>query len=91
MNFVTCWIHYSLNDYQQKNISELLYDIGHKEMIQRPKYIIDCWGKYLNCQIENETLKEIYDKCKPDSKKLIDMLEYEDTSEESKKIMNFLK
>lgn len=73
------------------NISELLYDIGHKELIQKPKFIIDCWSKHLDCQIDNASLIQIYENCKPDAKKVINMLECEDNSEDSKKVMNFLK
>lgn len=76
---------------KETNITELLDDISHKELIQKPKFIIVCWLKHLLFKIDLNTLQDIYDKCIPNPRKVIDILEYDEGSLENSKITGFLK
>lgn len=61
-----------------KNIRSIIYDVGHKELIQRPKYIIDCWREVLDGIVSLEELNEIYEKRIPNAKNMLRIINIDD-------------
>lgn len=47
------------------NIALILKDIAHKEFIQRPKFIIDCWKQVLFEKLNQSDLGKIFSQCIP--------------------------
>lgn len=76
----------------KENFKDIIYDIAHKEIIQKPKYIIDCWEPFLANVMDITTLNSLYEKCEPKPKNIMNILEVADNlnSEEST-VFNFLK
>lgn len=88
----------ALNNFECKriprsdNISTIIFDVAHKEIIQKPKYIIDCWSNILSEIMNVETLKNIYSKCEPKCKNIISILIFPNIlSQEENKVVGFLK
>ncbi len=55
-----------------------MVEIGHKELIQKPQYIAKCWqaikNRLLTAIGSMGSLRGLYDKMKPSSKKVVEML-----------------
>ncbi|CAG9823866.1 unnamed protein product [Phaedon cochleariae] len=71
----------------EENFRTLILDIAHKELIQKPMFVIDNWKKMLNNFISFEDLLKIYEKNKPIPKNILQSLEF---SEENS-VSTFLK
>ena len=63
------------------NIFALLHELAHQEIVQKPRYIVDCLAPILNSmrvctpfQTMPEDLKTFYNAKKPSSKKIISLL-----------------
>lgn len=76
----------------KNNAQHIIYDIAHKEIIQKPKYIIDCWAPILSGLLDFKTINNIYDKCDAKPKNVLNVLQVPDslTSDEIK-IYSYLK
>lgn len=74
------------------NLKDIIYDIAHKEIVQKPKYIIDCWEPFLTGLIDCQTLNNLYEKCDAKPKNILNILEVADNlRQEETTILNFLK
>lgn len=73
-------------------ISSIIFDISHKEIIQKPKFIIDCWLHILANIIDLHSLQTIYKNCEPKSKNILSILVIPNNlGQEENKIIGFLK
>ena len=57
----------------EENLAHILHDIAHKELIQEPKYIIDCWSYILHDlarEMSPDELRKLYTYLRPTSKKV---------------------
>jgi len=81
----------------EKNIKDVIFEIAHKEIIQRPKYIIDIWSQVLKNKvtptISKISLQEMYISKVPTSINLLKNLQCpdKDESEIKRKVFGFLK
>lgn len=60
-------------------LRDILLEVAHKELIQEPKYIVNCWTnvlKDLGSNISREQLKEIYFNMEPTPRKVIKLLQF---------------
>ncbi|CAC5420724.1 unnamed protein product [Mytilus coruscus] len=64
------------------DIKLILKDIAHKEIIQAPKYIIDCWKTAFEEThtkfIDLKKLSELYEKLRPSNRKVVQILKFPD-------------
>ena len=63
----------------ENNLIDIITEVPHKEMIQKPQYIADCWGliapdlkKYFP---EVCSINKLYESIVPSNAKVISMLE----------------
>jgi len=81
----------------EKNIKDVISEIAHKEIIQRPKYIIDIWSEELRNKvipiISKISLQEMYINKIPTPTNLLKNLQCpdKDESEIKRKVFGFLK
>eukprot|EP00794_Sanderia_malayensis_P012616 gene12616-13905_t len=60
----------------KQNITEVVHQLAHQELIQRPKYITNCWCPYLKILLQYgdfksvESLEKLYVQRKPTSKNI---------------------
>lgn len=78
------------------NLPSLLKEIAHKELIQEPMFIIECWREVLHKNLgmimtENE-LARIYNELIPTTRKVLDMLHFPaNMSAEKNNVAGYLK
>lgn len=60
------------------NIKGILKEISHKEILQEPKFIIECWKPVLRTflQMKRSDLDEIYEKKIPTVKKVLQLIKF---------------
>ncbi|VEN64120.1 unnamed protein product, partial [Callosobruchus maculatus] len=58
----------------ESNMKEIVFDLAHKELFQKPKYIVDCWQTVMKNCLTQETLKNIYIKSEPTTKNILNIL-----------------
>ncbi|CAG2192344.1 unnamed protein product [Mytilus edulis] len=78
------------------NIKLILKEIAHKEIIQAPKYIIDCWKTVFeetNAKfIDLKKLSELYEKLQPTNRKVVQILKFPDFMDAPcSEVSNYLK
>lgn len=56
----------------------IIYEIAHKELIQKPMFVIDCWREITQAQIfvSCEELEQLYTDLKPTPKKVAGLLKF---------------
>jgi hypothetical protein len=60
-----------------ENITGLLKEIAHKEIVQEPKFIIECWKPVLQTvQISKSDLDDIYERKMPTVRKVLQHLKF---------------
>ncbi|KAG5890687.1 hypothetical protein JTB14_011653 [Gonioctena quinquepunctata] len=70
----------------QENIGRLLEDLGHKEIIQKPIFIINQWHSVLKDIISPQHFEGIYAKQKNLPDNIIKILNFDENLEETEKI-----
>lgn len=72
---------------------EILSYIAHKEIIQKPKFIIDCWEPVLKGLMGTECVVEIYNKRIANSKNVLNILttDMSPLSAAAEKVFSFFK
>ena len=65
------------------NVVALIAEIAHKELIQEPRFIVDCWSSvFAQNKSTTMTLQELqllYTEMKPNAKKVVKMLQFSDS------------
>lgn len=74
------------------NIGTILDDIGHKELVQKPMFVIDCWADILKNLIPIDKLQAIYKECEVTPKNVLKMLNSTETHAQAHtKVFGYLK
>ncbi|KAL1022820.1 hypothetical protein UPYG_G00032800 [Umbra pygmaea] len=60
------------------NLPNVLIEIAHKELVQKPKYVIDCWRDVtqMHISLNGGELKEMYANLKPTPRKVVGLLHF---------------
>ncbi|KAJ7373301.1 hypothetical protein OS493_012892 [Desmophyllum pertusum] len=81
----------------QANVKDLILELAHKELIQKPQYVADCWGalllKYLKGS-DLSTAKKVHDRCKAlesTTRKVLGMTQANPCSNRERSALDFLK
>lgn len=76
----------------KENIWTILFDIAHKEIIQKSKHIVDTWNEILDQICDKEGLTKFYESCLPTAKRIIKILHYnENMTQKETAIVEYLK
>lgn len=81
----------------KENVRALILELAHKELIQRPQYIADCWHVLLgkNCQgTDWSTVAKVYEQyesLEPTTKKVLGMVEAMPCSNSQRSALDYLK
>ena len=81
----------------KENISMIVSQLAHQELIQKPRYISNCWGPILQplkntSQFSNiEIIKQLYDKKKPSPKDVVKILIASPSSDSEVQAFEYLK
>ncbi|XP_072291357.1 uncharacterized protein [Eucyclogobius newberryi] len=65
-----------------ETLPEILLELAHKEIIQKPKFVIDCWRNVSQPHmfaLDPERLKTMYSESKPTSKRVTEKLTFPDS------------
>lgn len=57
-----------------QNFQQLINAICNKEIIQKPKYVIDCWSSILFGLMQEDEYEELHHKCLPTVKNVLPLL-----------------
>ncbi|XP_077862693.1 uncharacterized protein LOC144344694 [Saccoglossus kowalevskii] len=72
------------------NMREIILEIAHKEIIQEPMFVADCWRKILlplSSTICSDNINKFYEDKKPNPKKVIKLLQFPDQMNTEEKIV----
>lgn len=73
-------------------LPQILEEIAHKELIQKPRYVMDCWKEVTKRMISINELLAHYDALKPTPKRVQGLLEFEDvTTAKQREVVNHLR
>lgn len=77
----------------ETNCKKTLHEVAHKEIIQDPAYISDCWNEELkNLRLPSGGIDEVLGKLNPSSRKVISVLQPEENmSKRDQTMFDFLK
>ncbi|XP_028417887.1 uncharacterized protein LOC114542566 [Dendronephthya gigantea] len=81
----------------QENIKEIINELAHQELIQKPRYIVNCWAPMLHMLQEHkafqtfEDLKELYKSKTPTAKKIIKLFRAEPSNDAERESLAHLK
>lgn len=81
----------------KENVQEILSELAHQELIQRPRYIAQCWSQPLSAlkhRKEFQTPQDItslYEKKRPSTKKVIRSLLASPVTDAERQSLDFLK
>ncbi|KAJ8950052.1 hypothetical protein NQ314_008058 [Rhamnusium bicolor] len=71
---------------KEENIEKLIKDLAHKEIVQKPMFIINHWHSILENIISSKQLEEIYDRQKNLPKNIMNILDSDEIKQEAQKI-----
>nr|XP_023670815.1 uncharacterized protein LOC111845548 [Paramormyrops kingsleyae] len=77
-----------------ETLSTILDEIAHKELIQKPMFVIDCWREitHNHLSLSPEALKKLFSDLQPTSKKVCQLLKFAaDLTPKQKEVANHLK
>ncbi|XP_047212407.1 uncharacterized protein LOC124864186 [Girardinichthys multiradiatus] len=77
-----------------ETLPTILDEIAHKELVQKPMFVIDCWREiiYPHISLSPEALIKLFSDLQPTSKKVCQLLKFaEDLSPKQKDVGNHLK
>ncbi|XP_044170450.1 uncharacterized protein LOC122954470 [Acropora millepora] len=77
------------------NIKGILVELAHKELIQKPQYVAECWKSVIpwlcECFPKKEKLDNLYEKLCPTVSRVISCFEADETNEAERDAMKHLK
>ncbi|XP_038147514.1 uncharacterized protein LOC119787622 [Cyprinodon tularosa] len=77
-----------------ENLPTIIDEIAHKELVQKPMFVIDCWREviYPHLSITPEELIKLFSDLQPTPRKVCQLLKFEeDLSPMQKEVGNYLK
>ena len=79
----------------KSTVLKTLIEVAHKELVQRPQYVSDCWKQIVTTLTESfptvESLLSIYDQLTPTNSRLLDTIDSQPTTQEERDSLKFLK
>ena len=81
----------------QENIQEIIHELAHQELIQKPRYIVNCWSPILHSLQDHqefqtfEGFKEFYKSKTPSAKKIIKLFQAEPSNDAERECLGRLK
>ena len=80
----------------KENARDLILEVAHKEMVQKPQYVADAWKDTLvilknKDMATREGLCNLYQKVKPTNRKVLSMIEADPQSNSERAAVDFLK
>lgn len=79
------------------NIKQIMSEIAHQEIVQKPRYILNCWSSILQClkifpDFQSiDTLNKMYDTKKPTTRKVIKLIESSPATDQERQCIDYLK
>ena len=95
LDFLSLWKCHKLPT--KENIETILFELAHQELVQKPRYIANCWAPILSILQINplfqtrERLASLYESKRPTAKKIINMLKAESPNDHQKQALDHLK
>ncbi|KAL3987646.1 hypothetical protein ACER0C_014761 [Sarotherodon galilaeus] len=77
-----------------ETLPTILDEIAHKELVQKPMFVIDCWREiiYPHISLSPEALTKLFSELQPTSKKVCQLLRFAvDLTPQQKEVKNHLK
>jgi hypothetical protein len=78
-----------------ENFKDLIIEIAHKELVQKPRYVCDCWSEILvplkSFITSNDALFQIYDSLNPTTCKVCKLIKAEPKSSAENESLSHLK
>ncbi len=81
----------------KENIRHIMSEIAHQEIIQKPRYVINCWSpvlKSLKILPNFQSVKDVenpYEAKRPTTKKVLKLIQSEPTSDKERQCLDHLK
>lgn len=73
-------------------LPQILEEIAHKELIQKPRYVMDCWKEVTKGKISIDELLAHYEALKPTPRRVQGLLEFEQvTTSKQREVENHLR
>lgn len=84
-------------NHSKENIRQIIFEIAHQEIIQKPRYILNCWApivKSLKILPDFQSVKDVqhmYDAKRPTTKKVLKLIQSEPASDKERLCLDHLK
>ncbi|XP_028398699.1 uncharacterized protein LOC114522251 [Dendronephthya gigantea] len=81
----------------ENSMQKIFEELAHQELVQKPKYIADAWGPYLQPLkdfqefLDVNTMSTLYEEKRPTSKRVIKLLKAEPSSNAERECLDHLK
>ncbi|XP_044182403.1 uncharacterized protein LOC122963139 [Acropora millepora] len=81
----------------QENILQIVSELAHQEIIQKPRYVMNCWAPILKPMISLPdfqsvvTLENLYDIKRPTAKKILKLIKSEPATDQERQCLDHLK
>lgn len=81
----------------KENIKEIIHELAHQELIQKPRYILNCWAPILSMLRQHpdfqsfDSLKQFYERKSPSAKKIIKLFKAEPINDAERQSLDHLK
>lgn len=75
----------------EENIAQIVAELANQEIVQKPAYISDCFYDVVKNMLSKADLDNLYNNCKPSSKNILHLMEFEIYTPEHEKVISFLK
>lgn len=81
----------------KENVNSLISELAHKELIQRPRYVAECWRAVLSSYLKGSdlsTAKKVHDLFKalePTSRKVLGMIQANPCNDNERSALDYLK
>ena len=97
LDFLSMWKCYKQPT--KENIESIIFELAHQELVQKPRYIVNCWTPILmELKTDHdpafqtqETLSELYESRTPTAKKVIKLLKVSPLDDMQRQTLNHLK
>lgn len=79
----------------KENIRQIINEVAHQELIQRPEYVANCWREVISPLrayfITPESLDQFYERLVPNTSKVVNSLQAECKSDAERECLKYLK
>ena len=95
LEFLSMWKCYKVPT--QENIESIIFELAHKELVQRPRYVVNCWLPILKSLQHDpafqtpEAVTELYERKRPSAKKINKLFRADISNDAERQSMDHLK